>query len=168
MKSKRGQAERVFLYIMTIVVVGLIILFGYKAIGNLLEVGATATKVQFQKDFQNSIAQGRSYGRITTHTFSVGDEYSHVCMIDKSAFRTDILSASRTVLNPLIRDSVQTGAPENAFLVLEDGTLEPYEVEDLEVNEGGLCVKVSSGKVRMRFEGKGNRVKVSVAPPIAP
>lgn len=157
-----------FMYIMTIVVIGLIILFGYKAIGNLMEVGDTASKVRFQKDFQNSVAQGRSYGRITTHTFAVGDDYSHVCMIDRRAFKTDILSASRTVKNPLIRDSVETGAPENAFLVLEDGTLEPYEVEDLEVDEGGLCVQVSSGRVRMRFEGKGNRVKVSEAPPVTP
>ncbi len=168
MASRRGQAEHVFLYILTIVVIGLIVLFGYKAIASLLEIGGTAQKVRFQKDFQNAVAQGRSYGRITTHTFAVGEEYTKLCMIDENAIDRAGSLAGSNVQNPLIVDSVESGTPENAFLVKEDGTIEPYTVEPLEVTYGGLCVPVSSGKARIRFEGLGNRIKVSVAPGVEP
>ncbi len=164
MSSKRGQAEHAFLYILTIVVVGLIILFGYKAIVNLLDVGSTAQKVRFQKDFQNAVSQGKSYGRITTHTFAVGDEYTHVCLIDADAIDQAGSLAGSNVDNWLIKDSVESGAPENAFLVEDGGTIEPYIVEALEVVGGGLCVPVASGKADIRFEGLGDRVKVSAAP----
>ncbi len=169
MIAKRGQAQHVFIYILTIVIVGLIILFGYKAIANLLEVGDTAQKVRFQKDFQNAVAQGRSYGRATMHAFAVSDEYTHICMIDQDAIgQAGSLAGSNVRNHPLIIDSVESSAPENAFLVKKDGTIEPYLVETLEVARGGLCVPVALGKARMRFEGLGNLVKVSAAPAAPP
>lgn len=162
MISKRSQAEHIFLYILTIVIIGLIVIFGYKAIANLLEVGGTAQKVRFQKDFQNAVAQGRSYGRITTHTFAVGDEYSQICMIDAGAIGRAGSLVGSNVKHPLIINSVEGDVPENSFLVKKDGTIEPYTVETLEAAGGGLCAPVLSGKAQIRFEGMGDRVKVSV------
>ena len=51
----KGQVQHVFIYILTIIVVGLILLLGYKSIGGLMGQGCDVERATFASDLESKI-----------------------------------------------------------------------------------------------------------------
>ena len=155
MRIKKAQATRMLVMVMTVVIVGLVLVFGYRAITSITVSGEKATLIKFKNEFINAVDQGSSYGRVAIQDFSVGGEYKRMCL-------AGIGASPGAFTNALVKDALASGTSNNAFL-LTDSTIEPFEVKKMEIEGGGQCFSIDSGKVKLRFEGKGDRTKISLA-----
>ncbi len=155
MHSSKAQANRILIYVMTIVIVGMVLLFGYKAILSLSTVGEKTGLLKFKNEFTNAVEQGASYGRIAILDFAVGGEYRQLCLAGVGA-------TEASFQHSLVKDALRSNAADNAFLVA-DATIEPFTVGKLEIENGGQCFSIASGMLKLRLEGKGDRTKVTIA-----
>lgn len=153
MHQNRGQATRIFIYVLTLVVVALVLLFGYRAISAITSTGEKATLIKFKTEFTNTVEEGSSFGRIAVRDFAISSEYTQLCL-------AGIGAAEGAFTHPLVRDAIRSGTDNNVFLVTE-ATVEPFKVDILQVDGGGGCFPIQSGRIKMRFEGKGDRTAVS-------
>ncbi len=170
MQSKRGQATQVFLYVIMVLVVGLVLVLGYKGIGALLETGEETGMIEFKGDVQSAVKKGASYGRISTYELSTGSDYEELCFIDRGAFA----GAGSLPLGdapPLVQDSVKTSQSTktvkeddyNVF-VLRGDQIEPILADPIELepngNLGWRCFNLSSGRISLVFKGEGDATYV--------
>ena len=153
MKAKKAQIQQVFIYILTIVIVGLILLMGYKIIGNTINQGCEVEHVKFTSQILGYIEKYDNYGSYHTEQIAVPCDYEELCFVDTNALGDPNFNSN----NVIISDSVQSGTQKNIFLVGE--TTEPIGfVEKIRLgnqNEA-LCFKVTAGEFLVAFEGTGN------------
>jgi len=169
MLSKKAQnAEQIFIYIIAIVVVGLIIAYGYSAIKNFSQRGEEVEYISLKTSVENSVnGIASDYGSIKRPPIDVPGKYKMVCFVDKA--RKD--GASATALcnripgeekyyEPIVCSGWQTGR-SNVFLV-PDGS-ENFDVGTIVV-EGGkpfICMDVVNNKIKLQLKGLGDKVEVS-------
>lgn len=150
-----GQA---FVYILTVVVIFVILIYGYNAITDFRSKIDKISLVKFQTDMESAIDSLTSdYGSIKKLEIEVG-EFEEVCFVESHAspFITSDLENS---LNPIVLDSVKSGTGKNVFLIRE--TLESsFFIGDISVNPDVLCIPPKQGRLFLRLEGRGNHVSI--------
>ena len=160
MKFKRGQAARIFMYVLTIVVVGFVLLFGYKAISSLGKSAEAAGLAKFKNDMKNDIDIDSSYGTKKIHTYYLDEKYDFICFLSvKDLGALSPNAATLIAAYPLIEASV--GSADNAFLV-DDNVVDPFGVGEMEIEGGFNCSRVVNGEIRLRYEGKGDRTVIKI------
>jgi len=157
MRSNKAQFSigQVFVYILAIVVAGLIILYGYRAIASFKGQAEDIALVNFKTSIENDIeSMATRFGSVRTQEYDVpGDE---VCFIDLSK---DADSTLRTK-SAIIYDSWNATANQNIFLI-PMADVQIY-AESLRVNGTGyFCTEAKQGRITIRLEGKGDSTLVS-------
>lgn len=164
-RGKKAQAEKIFMYAVALIIVGMILLFGYKAIAKLTQTSESATMAKFKNEIRNKIDTGSSYGRISTEDFETSVKYKAICFIAEKnpanlnkEFKSDY---------PLAADVAES--EDNAFLY--DGTtIDPFKVDLFNVDDNpdtnnyapdALCVPINNGRFSLRLEGLGDRTLIS-------
>lgn len=156
--KRKGQIQQVFIYLMTMIVVGLIILIGYKAIGGLINKGCDVEVSTFQKNLELYIVKHSSYGSVHKETLNVPCAYSQICFVD-----SDVIGNTFNYHdNVIIEDSVETGIEQNIFLI-SDKVTEPFGfMNEIAIETGSIvCIDNINGKFYMRFKGLGRRTVIS-------
>ena len=172
---KKAQiAGQIFIYIIAIVVVGLIIAYGYSAIKGFSEKGEQVEYITLKTSIENSIKSIASdYGSIKRPDISVPGKYEMVCFVDTS------ISGSEDGLAAIEASSLCTGVGDDRFpqpivcsgwkngrnnvYLVPDGT-DSFDVGDIEIfNEGRhfICLNVVNNKIHLQLTGKGDRVEIS-------
>ncbi|MBI5880558.1 hypothetical protein HZB90_00335 [archaeon] len=169
---KAQVAGQVFIYILAIVVVGLIIAYGYSAIKGFTQKGEQVEYITLKTGLENSFKGIISnYGSVKRlDDLNIPGKYSMVCFVDKdSASRAAefaICTPQPPPLdkyhNPIACSGWKTGR-SNVFLI-PDGS-DSFDVGKIlfEDNEGRpfLCLDVVNNKIKLQLESRGNAVKVS-------
>lgn len=169
MHTKRGffrkaQAEKVFMYAVTLIIVGMILIFGYKGIMQLVKTQESATDAKFKNDIRNKIDTGSAYGRISTEDFETSVKYRSICFVAEE---------NPANLNTQFLGDYPWGADvaeskDNVFLY--DGqSIDPFKVDTFEIDEDSeyaygpdaLCVPIQNGRFSIRIEGLGDRTLIS-------
>ena len=146
---------QVFVYIVTIVVVGLILLFGYNAIMTVKGKSDEIILTKFKSDVANMVEITASdFGTVKIKSFELPARYTKACFVKNKGGFPD---ASSTLFNkyPIMKDSVQDKVNKNLFLV-EDSVRTSFFVGDIDVTDGVLCFSATNNKIKVKFEGKGN------------
>jgi len=159
MKTK-AQAQQIFTWIVAIVLMSLLVLFGYRSITNLRVRGEQVKFLEFKNDLTSTIESTTDYGSERRVSLSAPGAYNEVCFVD---FEGGI---DLSLMNnyPIIRDSVasQLGKPaiENVFLV-KDIAEQSFKIENMRVEAPKfLCVEVKAGKINFRVAGLGKYAEV--------
>jgi hypothetical protein len=133
----KGQVKQVFVYIMTILIVGLVILIALRSFSRLDETRCAAERVLFDRELGDALQRNLAWGREEAVALTKPCEREMVCFIDSRAIEKNkdvsgtipllLLTnlgngASKvTVTDPdiqhVIRDSVNSGIEKNIFLV---------------------------------------------------
>jgi hypothetical protein len=151
----KGQIQQVFIYILTIIVVGLILLVGYKAIINIMEKSCDVETTKFASSLEESIGRYTDSGSFHTVDLKAPCETLEVCFVDPDT--TSINSGYA-----IIDDSVNAGIKQNIFLI-KPGLIEPFGYfPSIDVQSNILCVENTNGFIRMSFEGLGQKTRVTV------
>ncbi len=148
--------SQIFIYILTIVLVSFILVYGYTAVKNFKERADQVSCLKFRNDMQNAIASTTSdFGTVKRKDLSICGKYTRVCFVE-SFIEADIPLGT----DPIITDSVRSGSGKNVFLV-EDISKESFYAGNISVEPDVLCMKATGGKISLRLEGKGNHLILS-------
>ncbi|MFH1064243.1 MAG: hypothetical protein V1729_04140 [Candidatus Woesearchaeota archaeon] len=166
---KKAQiAGQIFIYMMAVVVVGLIIAYGYSAIKSFSDKGQEVESITLRKSLENSVkAITSDYGSIKRPDTSIPGKYEFVCFTDKArigdADNTAFCGApggDPRQYYPIACAAWKTGR-DNIFLV-PDGS-DSFDVGEIVIkdNQPFICLEVINNKIKLQLEGLGDRVQVS-------
>lgn len=173
-KDVRGQiAGQIFIYIVAIVVVGFIIVYGYSAVKSFRQRGEEVEYISLKTNIESSVKGIVSdYGSVRRPDFMVPSKYSSVCFVKKELAKSSdgpaAISASPLCRSgdgddfyePIACEGWKTGR-SNVFLI-PDGT-DAFDVGAIQLTEDDdnfLCVPVVNGRLRVTLTGKGDRVMI--------
>ena len=161
-KQKRGQiSSQIFVYILALIIVAMILLFGYKAISNMQKRSEKVVLIQFKTQLKNDVKQlSNDYGSVRIEKYKLPSGFDEICFVDlKNVNPSDIVN------HPIIKDSVESGVKENIFL-LGKNNFDTLYVKDLELSSYPYlsCISSKIGSVELRIEGKGNAVVIKTPP----
>ncbi len=187
MKNKKAEvASQIFVYIIALMVVGMVIVFGYKAIKNFASRSDEVALIKFKTEVENEFKTVSSnFNTIKAENFDVPSGYEEVCIVDLDAPTSgNGFDPSEFAYNPILYDGVQE--KKNLFLV-KGINIESFNIgkvmldsdnfdmtdptkpifcgdgkEDSTIdNRYLLCIPIKNGKVKMKLKGKGDRTFVS-------
>lgn len=153
--KKNAQAQQVFTYIFAIVVIGAIVLFGYKAFNNMRDKAENVAYLTFQTDLTNAVdSMSYSYGSVSKKILTVPSGYEEVCFVDLDCFAEKKCTFDDDFKYPIIKNYVESGAKENVFL--KDKSFYGGNITVVEDKDGFDCITVARGKLNLRIEGIAN------------
>ncbi|MFA6073077.1 MAG: hypothetical protein WC758_03120 [Candidatus Woesearchaeota archaeon] len=156
----KGQTQQVFIYIMVILVVGGVLLFGYKSINNIIGKSCDVDQVTFQTQLKQTLEKNSGYGDISTKPIKVPCGFDELCFVNS----TDVDTSN---LNQLIVQEIIAQTGNNVFLVNGNDVKALYGLDFLVVpgnntNKGSLCIKSVGGNFNLVLEGIGKgKVKIT-------
>jgi hypothetical protein len=161
---------QVFVYILTIVIFGIILLYGYRAITKMRHRADDVLTIQVQKEMKNAV-ETTDYGSITKQEISVPNKVHQICFVDLKKSATGppmpgICIQGHPDYQPLACDSWQSGTEANMFLVQDYGTVDAYYIGPIDIPNSYECIDALQGRVIIRLEGKGKYVELSEWPDI--
>jgi len=166
---KKGQvAGQIFVYIIAVVVVGFIIVYGYSAIKSFSQKEQQVEYITLKTDIENTFKSIVSdYGSIKRPDLNVPGKYEMVCFVDKTkaaaAQETGLCKEDSTdnLYEPVVCASWSLGQ-DNVYLV-PDGSIS-WDVGNIQINNGDafLCIPVVNNKVNLQLKSLGDKVQVSM------
>jgi len=154
----KGQIQQVFIYILTIIIVGLILLIGYRAIGGLMEKGCKVEMTTFKSNLESFITKYSSYGSFHEETMKAPCSFASICFVDTQDIEdgTDFPTAPE-----VIRQSVLDNIQENIFLFKTEVTEPAGFMSEIHVDDGMICINNSNGNFYIAFHGLGKKTNIS-------
>jgi len=186
---KAQVVGRIFIYVVSLVVMSMILLYGYKAVHFFLERGDDINLLHSKTEAKKAIEEIMSQsGSVKQIQIPIPTKYSQVCFVDleqsSSALSKYICTAGNEFYHPLICDSWQSNTKQNFFLVESKTRMEPFylgniavdgndnQKEDTDSDCAGapelcynLCLGVNKGKITFWIMGLGDRTLVSLKTP---
>ena len=165
-RAKFGQIlGQVIVYILAAILFVMILSYGYRAITGFQEKAKHIALIEFKTDLETAVGSiSRDYGSVRTINFILPEGFTGLCIVDSQD--SGMLQAD----HPLLYNAWRGGA-ENIFLLPISMQSIPLKADNMEVWQDGvrgfLCIE-DSRNVRLRFEGKGDGVKITVAPSLQP
>ncbi|MBI4896135.1 MAG: hypothetical protein HY832_01150 [Candidatus Aenigmarchaeota archaeon] len=171
----KGQTAEIFFFILAIVIIGLLLLFGVKYI---MELGTKINQidvVQFKTDLEGYANDIRPvYGKWKKIEMNVPAGIDHVCFVQMETFTARQLTA----IDKRQEGLCQKDSPDYNFNICQawqdDSTqnvyVEPFVKLDVGITLGAmevgtadedyLCIDTSAHILNIRMTGKGDRVLV--------
>lgn len=153
---------QVFIYILTLVLISVILIYGYTAIKNFKQKTEDIAAVKFQNDLISSIERiTNDYGSISRRELQLSDDITQVCFVE--SFQT--FDKSNPIinfqLNNLVKNSVRD-SDKNVFLIGEGiGLKSAFFAGAISVDNDAICIKPLNNKITLRLEGKGDHASLS-------
>jgi len=164
--KKAQMISQVFIYILTIVVFGVILLYGYKSIQGMTNKADMVLLIQLKKEIKNAVEK-TDYGSVTKQELSLPAKFNEICFVDldfyTSATTKNICNQLDEDYRPLVCDSWDDNVQANMFLIKDAMTVEPDYVGNIKIGDPDryVCIKSVQGKAALRLEGKGRFVEIS-------
>lgn len=162
--KKRLNAQvttQVFMFILAVIVLGVIILYGYEAITKFLSTSVDVAIADFQNQFMSSVESiKRDYGSVSKLELTLPKKFTQICVVDSDT--TKNIGDFSTTHERMYSSWVKSG--ENIFLIPTQA--QPIKINDIIVqeNNGYFCQLNSLGKITLRLEGQGDKALVSPWP----
>jgi hypothetical protein len=158
-KNKGQIQSQIFVYILSIVIISLVLIYGYNAIKGFKERQEQITLVEFENDIRLLINQASpKYDSIEKGDIAMPSEFSSICFVDTESLGTDenceLQGTSATVVSDAISSSTA-----NIFLI-PDGSRN-FKIGNLEVEGGCICIPKTGSNAVFRVQGLGNGVRIS-------
>jgi len=154
---KAQIAGQIFIYVLAVVISGLILIYGYKAVLSFRETSEKTSMIKFQKDLENKFEEmATSYGDVEIVDFDIAN-VNEVCFVSTELIIGKTNPSGNT--NNIIKSSVESGVQKNVFLCPDCTT--SFYVGQIKVTDNFKCFKVSAGSFKVKLEGMGKYVKVS-------
>ena len=160
----RAQIQtQIFVYILSMIVIGLVLLYGYNAIRGFRERQEQVSLIEVENQLKTTIkALSSDYDSIRKEELLLPSGFNMICFVDNRYLGygnnvpncVDLKQDSRAI----VEDAMGAGTA-NIFLV-PDGT-ENYMIGNIEVSQGCICIERTGNKAVFRVKGLGNGVEIS-------
>ncbi|MCX6706555.1 MAG: hypothetical protein NT001_00215 [Candidatus Woesearchaeota archaeon] len=159
--SKRAEIpDMVFVYVMAAVIIAMILLFGYKAIGKLMETTSVTETAKFKVDLKNILTEDTTYGKNDFVRIRIPSGYEELCFVKSN------LDSSNDAVKEFLKRYPQAldiaESANNVFLGNSNGKIDSFSVSTFEIypgsayGEDAFCVREQSGELKFRIEGMGD------------
>lgn len=166
---KKAQTPgQIFIYIIAIVVVGMIIAYGYSAIKSFGQKGEQVEYITLKTGLESSIKSISSdYGSIKRPDINVPGKYELVCFVDKEKYDSASALCKKNsgdegkFFNPVACSGWENGR-DNVYLI-PDGT-DSFDVGDIVISNKGnhfICLDVINNRINLQLKGLGDKVEIS-------
>ena len=156
--SRKSQLYgQIFVYVLTIILISLILVYGYKSIQDFKNRAEQVACFKFKNDLQNTVESALSdYGIIKRKDIQLCNNYNMVCFVETY----EIINLPNDI-DPIIKDSIKSNTGRNVFLV-KNIARESFYAGKISVEpEDVLCINATNNQITLRFEGFGNHVLLS-------
>ena len=172
--SRKAQMSQVFTSIIVILVVGVLVVFGYKAFSDITKTDCERQRATFEKSLTTYLDEYTDKESVHEKTLRVPCDVKEVCFVDYNycdGSMVPITSSPYNVVDPVVLSSVDymtNGGvcTANIFLMGEfTETLKfSKKLSDKISLAGGAsydCFKVTNGQIKIVFEGQGRKTLLS-------
>ncbi|MDO8740234.1 MAG: hypothetical protein Q7J54_01525 [Candidatus Woesearchaeota archaeon] len=166
--AKAEVQNLVFVFMLALLVIGLVMIFGFKAISDLMVKSTEADFIRFKTALERDIgAISTEAGSSELLDLKLPVGYNQMCFVDDDLIGSPSPPAN---LNPIIKNSISSGIQKNIFLIKSRASAESFYVGKINIpdpdptdsaNPLFLCTDTSSGRVAFRITGRGNYVEIS-------
>jgi len=161
--TRKAQTSQAFTYLVIILVVGVLIVFGYKGIEWIMQSQCQSQRALFEKSIISFFDEYVDKGSVHEETLKAPCDVAEVCFIDSQHYEPN---APPLALNFLINDSVMKSAvddkAQNVFFKTK--FTEPIGFSNkiaLKQDEQPFqCFKSKSGEFKFLFTGLGRKTQV--------
>lgn len=154
-KSKAQIYSQVFIYILTIILISFILVYGYNAVQNFKNRAEQVSCLKFKNDLQNAVESIASdFGSVKRKDLQLCSGYTQACFVE--SFESPNIPGG---IDPIIKDSILSSTGKNVFLV-ENIAKESFYAGKISVEPDVLCIKALNGKISLKLEGKGNHASL--------
>lgn len=153
---------QVFVFIIAALSFALIMIFGYKAVGDFLTQGEKVQFYQFKNDVETSIQRVYSeYGSVRVEEFNAPGEYRQACFIDLDApFNAELCQFDQYACDVWKDAGSYEGADANVFF--KPAAPVTIKVYDIQMEQGFLCLLITKGQFTVVLEGRGDHTFISL------
>jgi len=154
---RKAQIQQVFLYLLAAILIGVIALFGYKSINNIMKHGCEAEKIRFLQQLQEIGENNHQYGIKKVIKITPPCNYEWLCIINNTNTRV----AEELEGNPpgTLKTAWENNVAQNIFI--SKGGETPQQLEAIGISEylatpkGYVCIKAKGGLFELNIEGNG-------------
>jgi hypothetical protein len=158
--------SQIFIYLLTVVIVSLIIVFGYKAIKNFKDRAEQVSCIKFRNEVKSAVTGLLGdYGSVKIMEFHPCSGTVEVCFAETKDEIPQAEFNNIRLKDPIIEDSLADKTGKNVFL-RDKVTKESFEIGNISVHDNDntpnlLCINSPSRKIIAKLESFGNYVKIS-------
>ncbi len=149
---KKGQAQQVFIYLMVIIVVGALLLVGYRSIDNIMSRGDEVEMARFKSDLLNDLDRTTSHGTVRNVDYRMSG-------VGKLCFANQVDGGDSPVFS-IISNEVGIDDNNNVFLFEGDILVDAFRFENLYEYQSIVCINSSNNRFSFVMRGERGEVKV--------
>ena len=159
LSRKSQNVGQIFIYVLTIVIVGAILVFGYMAIQDFVGRINKVSEVQFRNSVTDQIKKiANQHGTLKQLEFTLSSNPKSVCFISSYGGIPPTLN----VPYPLIMDAVKYNTTINVFILnVNKDIVDSFKTTPVIVSNGFKCFEVMNSRITLRIEGMGNYAEIS-------
>ena len=162
MKRKSQIAGEIFIWILALIILAVIVFYGYKAISGFMQRGEEVSFIQFKNNLESEVSVlSTQLNDVVVfnerNPLRIPSKYKKVCFVSEDAVEGDVPIELNDNLKKIIETAINTPEliekTENVFL--EPSAVNPLYVGKIEVDGRILCVPVVKGRIDIRLTGLG-------------
>lgn len=184
---------KVFIYILSLVIMSLVLIYGYQAVKSFLAAHEEISLVEAKRALKDAVEDvSLNYGTVKQKNIQIPTKFKQVCFVDKLTQNLfydtiRICIPNEENYNPIVCNSWKE-AQENVFFVESKIKAEPFYSGKIVVDGNGdaepdvdaacttsatnpttncyyLCLDVTSGKISFWIKGLGDKTLISKEKP---
>jgi hypothetical protein len=178
--KKAQMPSQIFIYILAVVLVTFILVYGYKAVVVFKGKSEQISYINFRTTLESGVKKiSTDYDSVLVYNdknpLKIDPKYKQVCFVKNYDSTNPKNYIPMEVDTNILRyqgivDSTRDGAKENVFLLsrsVEESfyvgkiDVEPNIVEGQSIVEHLLCVNMTKGKVKIKLTGMGDHALIS-------
>ena len=169
---KKSQIHgQIFIYILTIVLVSFILVYGYNVIKNLQNNVQQVSCLKFRDDLKNAVdIISNDFGRVKKEDIEICPPYKRVCFVETYYAKNVVKDNPRNSevgvpIDQILKDNIKSETGKNVFLV-DRASKEWFYAGNISINPGPvnfdvLCMNAINSRIILKLEGKGDHVLLS-------
>ena len=152
-----------FIYILSLIIIGLLLFFGIRWIGDLIDTTKVIDATKFKVDLENAFNSIRAqYGSSKIYEFVLPDGIDQICFVDSRVIPANqgICKATDDYYDPIMCDAWRDNTSSVLFSPPIQADIDVGLVEISDIRKD-LCFKtVNSHRIKLRLIGLGDMVRI--------
>lgn len=157
------QGNEIFVFLLALIIVTATLLLGYKGIKMISEQGEQAELQTFKNAVIQDVNKYQAYeSRSGTITYTLPTKINFVCFLELNAFnqKHEICDIFSNNYQPLACDAWRQST---VSVFLSPPTNFDLKLSSLAVENGAFCLNNTLGKIKVEYQGEGDRTKIKRA-----
>jgi hypothetical protein len=159
--NNKAQISQAFIYISAVLIIGAIILLGFKGLGVIFKTNCEGQRLDFERNLIAFLDEYSDYGTVQEKSIQLPCKAKQICFVDYELLGVQLGSNELIKSDPVI---LSNSVDKTANIFIKGEFTEKISLSSkVKVDDTILCVNASYGKVRLVFSGNGKSALITPA-----